>query len=294
MKEFTEEEFKQWRIIITDIFKAFHNICQTHNLRYFACGGTAIGAVRHQGIIPWDDDIDLSMPRPDYDRLVNLCSTIDMGDYELVTPRNTENYPLPFIKICKKNTTLVEEVDTPCILGAFIDIFPLDGTCKDVAEAAKLKRRYERLWNKLEAISTHNTFGEYISLLFKPHEWGRFAIKTLGFLFRNKMRSIIISSIDNISYKHPYETAENVIIYSGSYGAREIMPKTFCEGEDIPMPFEDAVILMPSGYEDYLTRIYGKYMELPPKDKRVSHHLHALVDLNRRLTKEEAYSLITK
>lgn len=292
MKELTPAELTEWKRIVTDILREFHGICREHGLRYFACGGTAIGAVRHQGIIPWDDDIDVSMPRPDYDRFIALCSSRDMGNYELATPRNTENYPLPFVKLCRKDTTLIEESDTPCILGVFIDIFPLDGTSTDINEAATLKKKYNRLWNKLEAISTRNTFAEYISLLKTPHEWGRFAVKTAGFFFRPQLRNILLKKLDSISYSHPFETAENVIVYGGSYGEREIMPKSFCMGDDILMPFEGIEINMPSGYKEYLTRIYGNYMQLPPKEKQVSHHLHAVVDLKRRMPKKEALSLL--
>lgn len=290
MKELTPDELKEWKRIITDVLREFHDICTKNNLRYFACGGTAIGAVRHGGIIPWDDDIDVSMPRPDYDRFIKICRNRNMGNYELATPLDYENYPLPFVKLCNRNTTLIEERDTPCIIGAFIDIFPLDGTSSDKAEAVRLKKRYQRLWNKLEAISTRNTFGEYAKLLLTPHEWGRFAIKTVGFFFRRKLRMILLNKLDEISYAHPFETAENVIVYGGSYGEREIMPKSFCTGKDICMAFENIHIMMPPGYVEYLTRIYGNYMQMPPKEKQVSHHFHAVVDLTRKLTKREALS----
>lgn len=290
MKELTAEELVEWKRIITDVLREFHDICKENGLRYFACGGTAIGAVRHHGIIPWDDDIDVSMPRPDYDRLVEVCSKRDMGNYGLITPYNTQDYPLPFMKLANKNTTLIEEEDTPCIIGVYIDIFPLDGTSDDTEEAGRLKKRYNRLWNKLEAISTHNTFVEYISLLKKPHEWGRFVVKTIGYFFRNRTRAWLLRKLNDISFKHSFKTAKNVIVYSGSYGTREIMPKSFCEGNDLQMPFEDITVMMPSGYDEYLTRIYGNYMQLPPKEKQVSHHLHAVVDLTKRLDRKEALS----
>lgn len=288
MKELTKEELTQWKSIVIDILREFHKICKENNLRYFACGGTAIGAVRHKGIIPWDDDIDVSMPRPDYERLIEICSSRDMGNYELVTPENTENYPLPFLKLCRKDTTLIEESDTPCVIGVFMDIFPLDGTSPDKTEAATLKRRYDRIRNKLEAISTRNTFIEYISLLKDSHEWGRFVVKTMGFFLRNRMRRMFMKILNDISEKYPFESAENLIVYAGSYGEREVMPRSFCEGKDIEMPFENVKVMMPSGYEEYLTRIYGDYMQLPPKEKQVSHHYHAVVDMQRRLTKKEA------
>ena len=107
MKELTAEELKEWKRIITDVLREFHDICQKNGFRYFACGGTAIGTVRHKGIIPWDDDIDVSMPRPDYDRFINYCMSHDLGDYEMAGPHITENYPIPFIKLCSKKKHLI-------------------------------------------------------------------------------------------------------------------------------------------------------------------------------------------
>lgn len=290
MKELTAVELTEWKRIVTDILREFHTICKENNLRYFCCGGTAIGAVRHKGIIPWDDDIDISMPRPDYDRLVEVCQQRDMGNYELVTPYNTPDYPLPFMKLCRKDTTLIEQKHIPCVIGVFIDIFPLDGTSSDVTEAARMKRQYEKLWHKLEAVSSRSSFAEHISLLKDRKEWGRFLTKTVAFFWRDGMRRQLLRRLEAISRSHPFDTSQNVIVYGGSYGAKEIMPKSFCEGSDIPMPFENITAMMPSGYNEYLTRIYGNYMQLPPKEKQVSHHYHAVVDLTRRLTRQEALS----
>ena len=88
--ELTEQELTQWKGIITDVLRAFHEICEKYGLTYYAIGGTAIGAVRHQGIIPWDDDIDVGMPRPDFERFVEICRTTDFGDYELVSDETHE------------------------------------------------------------------------------------------------------------------------------------------------------------------------------------------------------------
>ena len=85
MKELSTEEFAEWKRIITDVLREFHDLCHRHGLTYYAVGGTAIGAVRHKGIIPWDDDIDVAMPRPDYDRFVEICRTENLGGYELVS-----------------------------------------------------------------------------------------------------------------------------------------------------------------------------------------------------------------
>ena len=134
MQELTETELVTWKSIITDVLKEFQKICNRHQLTYYAIGGTAIGAVRHHGIIPWDDDIDVGMPRPDYERFLEICRTSDLGNYELVSNETHRNYNLPFPKFCNRNTTLVERMDVPCVIGLFIDIFPLDNTSDDMVE----------------------------------------------------------------------------------------------------------------------------------------------------------------
>lgn len=123
---------KEWNATILDILKAFIDICNKYHLRYYCCAGTAIGAARHHGMIPWDDDIDVLMPRPDYDRLLEIAKHEDFGKYEVVTPYNNESYPLYFSKLVNRETTLIEEKERPCIIGLYVDIFPLDATDDDL------------------------------------------------------------------------------------------------------------------------------------------------------------------
>ena len=216
---------KEWNAAILDILKTFISICHTHNLRYYCCAGTAIGAVRHHGMIPWDDDIDVIMPRPDYDRFLEIARHEYFGNYEVVTPYNNERYPLYFSKLVNKNTTLIEEKERPCIIGLFVDIFPLDATADDVEQAKALQRKYVKHINCLNAISTRNTFGEYLTLLTHRKTWGRFVVKTAAFFFRNLMRRHFIAKMDHLSHLYDFDKAQNVQVYTGSYHEREIFPK---------------------------------------------------------------------
>lgn len=216
---------KEWNATILDILKAFMEICKTHNLRYYCCAGTAIGAARHHGMIPWDDDIDVLMPRPDYDRLLEIAKKEDFGKYEVVTPYNNESYPLYFSKLVNRETTLIEEKERPCIIGLYVDIFPLDATDDDLETAKALYRKYSKTINRLNAVTTHNTFGEYLSLLLHKETWGRFSIKTLAFFFRSRLRHRLISQMDEMSHRYDFETAKNVLVNTGSYHYKEIFPK---------------------------------------------------------------------
>lgn len=284
--ELTQEQRTQWKAIITGCLQQFITLCEEHRLTYYCVGGTAIGAVRHQGLIPWDDDIDVAMPRPDYDRFLELCKRQDLGDYELATPER-KGYPCHFAKLCDRRTTLIEKRDVPCVYGLYIDIFPIDGTAPDMAEAKRLLRKYKQWNNKLDAALTRHTLRQYLALALKPKEWGRMAVQTAAVIIgRERVRRYIIHRLDSMARQYDYTTATLVANYDGAYREREIFPKawtdTLCD-----KPFEHLTVKLPGNYDAYLKNIYTDYMQLPPVEQRVCHHLHDYLDLNKRVTEEE-------
>ena len=244
---------KRWNATILDILKAFMQICERHQLRYYCCAGTAIGAVRHHGIIPWDDDIDVIMPRPDYDRLLQIAKEEDFGNYEIISPYSDPTYPLYFSKISNRNTTLIEDRHIPCVTGLYVDIFPLDATDDNVEKAKLLKAKYTKIINRLNAVSTHNSFGE----------------------------------LDEISHRYDYDKARNVQVYTGSYGFKEVFPKEWL-GDGKMFPFEDIEVPLPQEYDKYLRHFFNDYMQFPPEEQRVEKHHRAYVNLDRKETREEA------
>ena len=277
---------QEWNAALIDILKAFAAICARHGLTYYGSGGTAIGAVRHHGLIPWDDDIDVIMPRPDYDRLIAIAKTEDWGKYELITPYGDDTYPLYFLKISNRETTLVEDRRIPCVIGLYVDIFPLDGTADDVETAWRLKDRYTKIANRLNAISTHNTFGEYLALLANPKEWGRFAVKTLGFFCRAALRRRFLRQMDALSHRYDYDKAHNVQVYTGSYGHREVFPKAWL-GQGKKFPFEDTEIPLAEAYDEYLRHFFSDYMQFPPEEQRIEKHHRAYLNIHRKERREE-------
>ena len=287
----TEDERVRWNTIITDVLARFIAICKQNQLTYYCAGGTALGAVRHSGMIPWDDDIDVYMPRPDYDRFMSIASAMDMGDYELVTPYNKCDYPLYFAKLCNRHTTLQEEADTPCVYGLYIDIFPLDGAPDSEEEARRLVRRFVKTRNKLEAISTHSTFWEYIALLARPGEWGRFVRKAIGFFFRSQYRRRLLRQMEEIATRHDYSSSAFVAVYSGAYGEREVFPRAWLEGT-AQFRFQGLTVDLPADYDAYLHHYFGNYMQLPPEEKRVSHHQHAYYNLDERKPDDFVHNVI--
>ena len=282
MQEVTKELQPRWNAVIIDVLSAFIRICEAQGLRYFCAGGTAIGAVRHQGMIPWDDDIDVFMPRPDYDRFLRLAAQSMPEGYEVLSPYATKDYPMYFAKMCNARTTLLENERIPCVFGLYIDIFPLDGACDDIETCYREKRRFKRLMNKLEAVSTHNSFGEYIGLLTKRREWGRFAVKTVAFCCRSWLRRWLLKQMDSIAYGHDYALSSRVVTYSGAYQRQEIYPKAWLETPQM-FAFEGLMVNLPHDYDAYLRHFFGDYMTLPPVEQRASHHQKVFFDLDKRL-----------
>ena len=280
--EVTKELQPQWNSIIVDVLRAFIDICKRHDLTYYCAYGTVIGAVRHGGMIPWDDDIDVYMPRPDYERFIDITTKEDLGDYEVVTPYTNDKYPLYFAKLCNKRTTLIEAEDTPCVIGLYIDIFPLDGAPDDLQEAKQMIARFMKTRNKLAAISSHNTFGDYLKLLLEPKEWGRFVRKTYGFFFRSSYRRQLLGQLESIARKYDYDKCSNIAMYFGCYGDIEVFPKAWFQGVT-PFEFEGMTVNLPVGYDSYLRHFYGDYMQLPPEEKRVSRHHKAYFNLEERV-----------
>ena len=122
-----EYNIRELQLRILETLKAVDNVCREHNLRYYIWAGTMIGAVRHKGFIPWDDDLDIAMPRPDYDRLIEHAAEWLPKPYEMVCAENDGVYPLPFAKIQDADTTLIERMHLKYLGGIYLDVFPIDG-----------------------------------------------------------------------------------------------------------------------------------------------------------------------
>ena len=136
--------------------------------------------------------------------------------------------------------------------------------------------------NKLEAVSTHNSFGEYVGLLMKRREWGRFAVKTVAFCCRSWLRRWLLKQMDSIAYGHDYALSSRVVTYSGAYQRQEIYPKAWLETPQM-FAFEGIMVNLPHDYDAYLRHFFGDYMTLPPVEQRASHHQKVFFDLDKRL-----------
>lgn len=266
---------------------SFIRLCDDHRIKYFACGGTAIGAVRHNGFIPWDDDIDVYMLREDYDRFLALKKKLTDTEYEIIDPSNTSYY-LPFAKYSHKHSTIWERKEESFIFGAYIDIFPLDYcdgyTPTLISEGNEIKKIWDNYKRGLRALTKERANrmlkGDLTELKGFISELFYYRFKTNLFReqiyrFTDKLRS---TSRQDGQYCYCYgpEVVSEHEVFQRSWFA-----------DTVAMPFENLMINMPIGYHEYMTSQYGNYMQLPPIEHQISHHPFYYINLERRLTKKE-------
>lgn len=256
MKVISVEELKSIQI---EILKEVHDFCFLKGLKYSLAYGTLIGAIRHKGFIPWDDDIDILMPRPDYEILKR-----EFRHPVLVfTDRDVDpNCYVTFGKIYNSRTIMHECTDYDSEYGVSIDVFPIDGLPNDTDEAInhykKLSRLRKLLDFKMVKVSTTRSVLKNLVLI-----GGKLLLFPLK---RKSLQDYVIK----LKKKYRYEDSNYVAELSfGTY--KRILPKSVFESY-ILHRFENEDFFIIKEYDKYLTSVFGDYMKLPPIEKRVSHH----------------------
>ena len=256
MKEISD--IKEFQRIEFDILKDLHRFCESHGIRYFLCGGTLLGAVRHKGFIPWDDDIDIGMLRPDYERFIREYSSPRYA----VRSLEFGNYTQAFAKVVDTNTMVKEHGTTLPDMGVWLDIFPYDGApSRDYClMETKQWKRFQQL------ILTLN-----MPLFEHGWSWRRHFVVLALLPFRFLPRSFFASRLDRIAKRHSVTDSPYIGCQIWGYGGKEILPRSVFEST-IPVQFEGFHSYAMSGWHDYLTSLYGDYMTPPPPEKRKSTH----------------------
>ncbi len=259
MKEMDITEIKQTEL---EILEYFAHKCEKTGLKYMLCGGTLLGAIRHQGFIPWDDDIDVLMPRGDFEKLLRI-SRKQKGDerYRLISWK-TKDSPYPFIKMVDTTTVVKEEyVDPKYRINVWIDIFPFDGMpADDKLIVKKFKKLFFYKWLLLLAGSEAG----------KGTTWYWQIIKSIAVPFAKLLNiSRIADKMNVIASEYPVETSPYLGGFLWGYGLKEKMPRTLLDVEDVT--FEGKTFKAPVCWDEYLKGLYGDYMQLPPEEQRVHH-----------------------
>lgn len=285
-------EFNQiFRSRLLDTFRFTIHFLNMHQLRWWVAEGTAIGAVRHKGLIPWDDDIDIWMPYEDYRKLKSLRDELALSDY-ILTDCSDEGNHCSYIKIIDKNTTVYEVEQFQHISGIWVDIFPVYNTNISREEFQLLTDEYNEKWNRVLKSIEKFSIVRMWRLLMNGHIFATWRCLTLPLfhIFKRK-------------YIADFKRFESTIQVTN--GKHMICPITYLKNNpkyypveyfryDIELVFEDFVVKAPCGNHEILTQIFGDYMTPPPINRQVSNHAQYYINLKERISVKEARERVNK
>lgn len=264
MREMTMTDIQN---VCLDILKEFHRFCLENKLHYSLEGGTLLGAVRHNGFIPWDNDLDIMMPRPDYNLFVALYKD---NDRFACFADERKNCYIAYARLADvkkthvKTSTIWANRDTGC----WIDIFPVDAVESNKEDFILTTQKINRLWKK--SIIARDIKG---GLSYCPNfsrKW-RFLLKKV--IFNSNMLYRCLYQQLEICHRFDYENSENVSIVSYSGDCKLFFPRAIMD-DYISLPFEDSSFFVIRDYIQYLESEFGDYMELPPENERFIHDMH--------------------
>lgn len=267
---------------ILEIFIEIDKVSVANNLRYYAIGGTCLGAVRHHGFIPWDDDLDIAMPREDYERLKKIVQEQFPPHLKLIDVNQGEHYHCMFMKIHNINTTFIEKGMSEYsdrYSGIFVDIMPLDGIPN---ETWRRKIYFFRLL-QLGRLDWYRKYG-YNRKLNEGKSKKRILIEQIicFFIMRYPIHYFYMKYM-KLQKKYDYNTSKSLCYTWSRRASKVIFPKEDFD-DYILLPFENVQMRCPVGYDNFLKTLFGDYMKLPPKDKQIPCHETDILDLERPFT----------
>lgn len=273
--ELTDRDRCNLHRVLLEMYDDIFNLCNEHTLVCMLGGGSCLGAIRHQGFIPWDDDLDLMMPRKDYDVLVSLCIAGKLGDkYEFSVPSKECDSKNTFLKIYKKNTINIELYDdnTPFPKGIYIDIFPMESAPRNVV----MRIAKGITSDILRVICNSVLFSQYPSSIYSRYL--SYDIKSkIIYQFRYVIGKLygVISHQKWVYWFDKFNAQDYDTVYTTiPTGRKKYMGE--CMPNDVFYPvsqvlFEGRLVYVPHDYDRYLKNLYGDYMIIPPIEKRERH-----------------------
>ena len=268
----SNDSLRKLQLTELDILQEFIRVCEEHGFRYYMLGGTLLGAIRHKGFIPWDDDVDVCMPREDYEKFIRLKSSEFKKGYSfMMYQKGNSKYPWARM-ISKKMKIINHMANIPREEYVWIDVIPLDGM-----PDSKLKRFFHKLhlsfwWNLNQMVQ----YDELVDQKRKRSWKGRLAVRAAGcFKWLGKLIDYrrCLHKINKTLMRYPYDMkSKQVINFLAAYGFKETFDRSCFESAAL-YPFEGQMINGPVDADSVLRQIYGDdYMTPPPMDDRNKHH----------------------
>ncbi len=260
----TKDQLKRIQIDILDAVDAY---CKENEIPYYLFAGTLIGAARHKGYIPWDDDIDICMRRNDYDQFFQEFNLNRNDSYQAISHKNTSGYYLAAGKVVDNRTVMQENSNSRITFGVYVDVFPMDDLPSDDKKLLQLNRKID-LWRKLLILKRLQVSKDRKWYKNLPVRMGHVILALFSYNY-------LIKKIEKIAktYNGMVECNRLGDISVFSYGMREVFDLKDFQPEG-KIEFEGKMYNCPGKYDVVLSKMYGDYMKLPPKEKQVSHHVY--------------------
>ncbi len=253
------------------IFREFISICEKNSLRYMVCGGTFLGAIRHKGFIPWDDDIDVAMPRPDFEKFLNIAPSLLSSELYLSTYSNRKDHITLVAQIFNKDKQFtLNNASKTVKTGAWIDILVIDGAPRPglMRKIFAIKYLFYRM------MSQFSHFSQIVNIHKKRPFYESLAIKfaQLTNIEKHLDAVLIGDRFHNFLRKRKFDESDYVATFMGAAKMNEILPREVY-GNGTKYSFEGMIVYGPDKYDEYLKHFYGDYMKLPPENERSKHNV---------------------
>ena len=256
-------DIRELQLHILNILTSIDRVCKEHDICYYLCDGTMLGAVRHGGFIPWDDDVDICMPRPDYTRFMEHQAEWLPEPLEAVCAENDANYPGPFGKVIDYSTTLIERKHIDYIAGLYVDVFPIDGIPANRILQRIHLARYE-FYKRILYFIHRDPFKH-------GHGLSSWLPRLLRRLYSNRQAQ---DAIRKVMLKYDYEKCSITVNFDD--GSRGVMPKSYY-GQPKSVLFEGKKVMGVEKPQEYLSHTYGDdFMTVPPHEQQRQHNFHYL------------------